>query len=291
MSKLSLFIESDIKARIETGQELPAALSLPALSRHYGVSITPVRQALQALEQQGFLSRLANRRLEVNPERVGSGAGDRPVQQPRDPSDWTELLLDDVVTASLSDSAVFLREVTLAEKYRVGRSIIRHFFSRFSGSGLLEHVPRKGWLVHPLTVDNLDAYLTVRESLELLALELAHPRIQPEELQRILEEESHAHDFALHQYLIICSGNRYIREFFRQDVARYYTKLLHFAAPEAAVVDEMTAQHKSILRVLLAEDWERAGSELSRHIRVQRSVLAKLLHPSARARIAAQVNV
>lgn len=278
MSNLSVFIERDIKSHIEDGRELPSALSLPELSRHYRVSITPVRHALQALEEQGYLTRLPNRRLQINPGKFGSGRTEHDVHHPRQPSDWADLLLNEVMVASLSRRAVFLREAALAEKYDVGRSIIRHIFSRFSGAGLLEHVPRKGWLVHPLSENDLVAYLTIRESLELLALDLARPRIDPTELEDILQNASHAHDFALHQYLIRQSGNRYIKEFFRLDVARYYTKLLHYAAPEASVVDEMTAQHEKILTALLERDWDRAGRELSDHIRVQKSILAKLLH-------------
>lgn len=284
MSKLSLFIERDIKGCIESGRDLPATLSLPALSRHYGVSITPVRQALFALEEQGYLARLPNRRLRVNPGKVGVGTADPEIPFPRDPSNWAEVLLDEVVTASLSPHAVFLREATLAERYGVGRSIIRHVFSRYSGSGLLEHVPRKGWLVQPLSEAKLVDYLTVRESLELLALDLARPRMREAELQEILANASHAHDFALHQYLITRSGNQYIREFFRLDMARYYTKLLHFAAPEASVVEEMTAEHRAILRALIVQDWKAAAEALAEHIRVQRAILAKLLHsPRARA--------
>ncbi len=278
MSNLSSYIETDIRSHIEDGRELPSALSLPELSKHYRVSITPVRHALQALESQGYLTRLPNRRLEINPIKFGSGRTEHEIHQPKDPSDWADLLLNEVMIASLSRKAVFLREAGLAEKYDVGRSIIRHIFSRFSGAGLLEHVPRKGWLVHPLSENDLVAYLTIRESLELLALELARPRIDFAELEDILENASHAHDFALHQYLIQTSDNRYIKEFFRLDVARYYTKLLHFAAPEAAVVDEMTEQHKRILTALLERNWERAQQALSEHIRVQKNVLAKLLH-------------
>ncbi len=278
MSNLSSFIEKDIKSHIEDGRELPSELSLLELSKHYRVSITPVRRALQALEEQGYLTRLPNRRFEINPGKLGSGRTEQEIDHPKDPSDWADLLLNEVMIASLSRNAVFLREATLAEKYDVGRSIIRHIFSRFSGAGLLEHVPRKGWLVHPLSENDLVAYLTIRESLELLALDLARPRIDPAELEEILENASHAHDFALHQYLISKSDNRYIKEFFRLDVARYYTKLLHFAAPEASVIDEMTAQHEKILTVLLERNWERAKRELADHIRVQRSVLAKLLH-------------
>lgn len=277
MSNLSSFIEKDIKSHIEDGQKLPSALSLPELSKHYGVSITPVRNALQALEEQGYLVRLPNRRLRINPSKFGSGRTEDKIYQPKEPSDWADILLQEVMIASLSPKAVFLRELTLADKYNVGRSIIRDTFSRFSGAALLDHVPRKGWLVHPLNENDLVAYLTVRESLELLALDLARPHIDAGDLQEILENASDAHDFTLHRYLIEKSGNRYVRDFFRQDVARYYTQLFHFAAPEASAVEEMTSQHEAILKALLAKDWERARSKLSHHIRIQRNVLAKLL--------------
>jgi DNA-binding GntR family transcriptional regulator len=85
-------------------------------------------------------------------------------------------------------------------------------------------------------------------------------------------------DNRLHGYLISKSGNRYIQNFFSQYTATYFTLLFDFAAPEAHVVAQMAAQHRTILEALVAQQWTRAGEALGRHIRAQRPILTRLLH-------------
>jgi DNA-binding GntR family transcriptional regulator len=274
---LTSFISKDLKSKILAGADLPVSLSLNDLSVHYGVSISPVREAVNSLITEGYIDKLPNRRLRINSEMIGTGDTSEPIDYPLIPEDWGEMLLEEVMHESLRKQAVYLREGFLAEKFGVGRSIIRQTFSRFAGAGLLEHIPRRGWLVHPFREQDIEAYLVVREVLELKALDLAKDRIRRDDVEGILDEELHALNNALHHYLIEKSGNRYIRDFFTQYVSRCYTKLFYYAAPEAEVVIEMTGQHRRILEALLAEDWTCAAKVLSIHIRAQREVLKKLL--------------
>ena len=66
---LTQFIEHDLKARILSGNDVPESLSLADLSSHYGVSITPVRDAITALVDQRFIDKMPNRRLKINSEK------------------------------------------------------------------------------------------------------------------------------------------------------------------------------------------------------------------------------
>jgi DNA-binding GntR family transcriptional regulator len=220
----------------------------------------------------------------VNPNKIGIGGDDEVAARPKRPSDWDEILLDEVMHASLSLASVYLREGVLAEKYGVGRSIIRSTLSRFAGAGLLEHVPRRGWRVHPVSIGDVEAFLAVREAMELLALTSAWPRIERSEVISLLEgEQHHALNNATHRYFIDRSNNRYITSFFTQFVSRFYTNLLYYAAPEAKVVEEMTSEHVAFLQAILDGDLPRAREELSRHIRGQKSVLQRILIGVGRA--------
>ena len=126
------------------------------------------------------------------------------------------------------------------------------------------------------------AYLDVRVTLELKALDLARPRIAKDEVRRMLagntpEGGSGAPrlDNQLHQYFIEKSGNRYLRDFFRQ-YGGYYTALFDYATLGAEVVADMAAQHREILGHVLAGHWAKARAELAHHIRAQEPVLRRM---------------
>lgn len=282
--KLATYIKQDLQGRIRSGHCSDGKLTLSGLSKQYGVSLTPVRTAIGVLIEEGYVRKLPNGRLAVNAERVGTGEPGEAVPTPPTPEDWDRILIREVALASLGRRAVYLREEALARKHDVGRSVIRQTFSRFAGAGLIEHVPRCGWLVHPLRAENVRAYLEVREVMELKALDLSRPHLVPDDLERMLEGNLSFEEGApprldnrLHQYLIDKSSNRYIRDFFRQHAARYYATLFDHAAPETSVVAEMAAQHRQILQALIQRDWPASRRAISDHIRSQGLVLHMLL--------------
>ena len=278
------YIAEDLRIRARSESPLPCKLTLPALAAHFGVSLTPVRRAVTQLLTDGLLEKLPNGRLSVVPAK---GRPRKPREAPSPPPtarDWDRLLIREVMVASLGREPVELREERLAHKYDVGRSIIRDSLGRLAGAGLIRHIPRRGWIVEPLCEEDIAAYVEVRELLELKALDLARPHIRADELQPILEgnrlpsgTETPLLDNSLHAYLIAKSGNRYIQNFFRQHTATYYTSAFDYAAPDAHVAAEMAAQHRVILKSLIAGRWVRARQELARHIRAQRRILSRLL--------------
>jgi DNA-binding GntR family transcriptional regulator len=137
--------------------------------------------------------------------------------------------------------------------------------------------------VAPFREEDMLAYLDVRETLELKALDLARPRLIEADLRRMLEgnlpppgSPEPRLDNRLHQYFIDCSGNRYIRDFFRAH-GGYYTALFDYAALGASVVEEMARQHRDILTHVLAGRWKQAKEALGHHIRAQRPALRKMI--------------
>jgi len=64
------YIRSDLARRIRIGQNLPRKLTLAALAHEYEVSLTPVREAIGLLHDDGLILKGENRRLIVNPQRA-----------------------------------------------------------------------------------------------------------------------------------------------------------------------------------------------------------------------------
>jgi DNA-binding GntR family transcriptional regulator len=282
---ISEYIEHDLAGRIGTEQVSPAALTLHSLSRHYGVSPTPVREAIRRLLADGTLVRQSNGRLAVN-RASGKTARRRPRRQeesgpPQRALDLESELAAEVIRKSLRGDGDYVREEVTAERFGVGRTAIRQAFSQLAGRGLIVHVPRCGWRVRTFDEEDLVAYLEIREVLENKALALARPHLVDADLRRMLAGNASSTmgsrlDNSLHRYLVEKSGNDYLQEFFNRHGA-YYTSLLDFAAPETHVVADMARQHRKILRALLAKDWPRARRELARHIRAQRPIVGDLL--------------
>jgi DNA-binding GntR family transcriptional regulator len=283
---ISQYIERDLAGRIGTNQDLPAQLTLHSLSRHYGVSPTPVREAIRRLLADGVLVRHGNGRLDVNRAGRGFGgglshgyAGEQ--KPPRRALDLESALAAEVIRKSLRGEGDYLREEATAERFGVGRTAIRQAFLQLAGRGLIVHVPRCGWRVRTFDEADMAAYLEVREVLENKALSLARPHLIDADLRRMLAGNASRKggprlDNSLHRYLVEKSGNDYLRDFFNRHGA-YYTSLLDFAAPETHVVAAMARQHRKILRALLAQDWPHARRELARHIRAQRPIVGDLL--------------
>jgi len=120
--------------------------------------------AVGQLSRDGYVRKLANGRRAFNSRRIWAGGHGEAIHTPRTKGDWNRILVREVLLASLGRDAVYLREESLAKKHGVGRSVIRHAFSRFVGAGLLVSIPRRGWLVHPLREKDVGAYLEVRET-------------------------------------------------------------------------------------------------------------------------------
>ena len=268
---MAAYIAEDLKARLHAGRDLPPKLTLDALSRQYGVSFSPVRAAVRELIRGRSLRKHPNGRLEANPDPPRPARPRRGIEAP---AARERRVATDVLRRSLKGEAVYLREEAAAARYGIGRTVVRHVFGRLAGSGLLEHVPRKGWRIRPLRTEELDAYLEVRETLELKALDLARPRLERADLERMLANNEKSLDNDLHRYLLEKSQNRYIRDFFDRHGA-YFTTL--FDTLSAGAVREMAAEHRRVLQALLRQDWTGAREALACHIRHQRPVVRKMM--------------
>jgi DNA-binding GntR family transcriptional regulator len=281
---ISDHIKRDLSDRIGVGIGPPADLTLTALSRHYGVSFTPVREALRDLVSEGVLQKDDNGRVRLSTA-IARSASSRSAVQPSEPPDRASALeaalATEMIGRSLRGEADYVREEATAAQFSVGRTAIRQALARLAGRGLVVHVPRCGWRVRPFDEADLDAYLEVREVLELKALQLARPNLVAADLKRMLARNAPGGrtprlDNNLHRYLIDKAGNAYIRDFFERHGA-YYTTIFDFAAPETHVVAAMARQHRAILRALIDRDWPRARRALAHHIRDQRPIVKKLM--------------
>lgn len=277
------FIRDDLAARLKSGRELPVQLTLDSLAEHYNVSFTPVRTAVAELIDEGLLEKGPNRRLAISSSpdagKRARGAPKLP-ERPRDPF---ELIASDLVQLSFQGEPVYLREEATAEKYDISRSAIRNILHRLAGEGMLDHIPRRGWRLQPFRQDDLQAFIEVREVLELKALDLARPKLVTDELQRMLDankppaspDDSPRIDESFHEYLVATAGNAYIKDFFARQ-GRYYRLLFKWEDRDRAIAIETIRQHREILTALLEKNWPVARRALSHHILNNHPILSQI---------------
>lgn len=286
---IAIYIKDDLAAQLKSGQKLMVQLTLESLAEHYNVSLTPVRTAVAELIDEGLLQRDTNHRLTATaPRRRGTRARHKP-KPPELPRDPYEVVAGDLVQLSLRGEPIYLREEATAEKYDISRSAIRNILHRLAGEGVLDHIPRRGWRLRPFRQDDLQAFIEVREVLELKALELARPKLDAGELQRMLDlnvpsssaETSLVVDESLHEYLISTAGNTYIQDFFDRQ-GRYYRLLFEWEDHDGAVAIETMRQHRQILTALLEKKWSAARKALSHHILDNHPILGQVERISER---------
>ncbi len=269
------YIRSDLKSRILSEGKGPCKLTLSSLSQYYEVSFTPVRRAVEQLIREGVLLKRGNGRLEI---RSVQGKSARKTAKAKRPLDILDMATHDIVLKSLEGSEVYLREEAVAKEYGISRGKVQRIFHRLAGSGVIRHIPRKGWLLRPFCREDLKAFLDVREVLETKALELCRGRLEMERLEemlkrnRIEEGKQMQIDNSLHSYILEKSANRYIQDFF-DHYGRYYEILFLYEDMDPQSAQLAIRQHRQILEALIDDNWPMAQKALREHIQSNHSLL------------------
>jgi DNA-binding GntR family transcriptional regulator len=232
--------------------------------------------AVRQLIEEKYLRKSENGRLAIHSDSVASSTE----VLPEEPTDWGQVVANDLVQLSLAGEPVLLREETTAEKYGISRSSIRQIFHRLAGRGILEHLPRRGWKLRPFRQSDLDAFIDMRVTLELKGMELAWPRLVDEDLHAMLDrnrlperpDDRPLSDNSLHGYLIEKSRNSYIADFFDRH-GQYYDALFEWENLDRDAQIQEVRHHREILEALLRRDRPAAQRALVDHIRNNHPVL------------------
>ncbi|MBN2296039.1 MAG: GntR family transcriptional regulator [Pirellulales bacterium] len=280
MSTWCTFIKDDMKTRIGTGEPLPCRLTLQSLAKHYEVSLTPVRQAIVELIDESYIKKQDNGRLAVNEKKIGTWSDSTDRARPAPPKDYFEEIREGVVLTCLKGEPVFLREEDTAARYGISGTAIRQIFSRLAGSGIIEHVPRRGWRVRPFRKQQLKEFTQVRKVLELEAMWLAWPKLVDTDLQEMRDgnvlpqsdnERPKVND-GIHRYLIEKADNQYIADFMDRHM-RFFGVLFSWEGSDHQAAIDTVHQHWAVLDALLARDRRAARKALLAHLDYDHTLL------------------
>jgi DNA-binding GntR family transcriptional regulator len=172
-----------------------------------------------------------------------------------------------------------LSDVALAEKLGVSRTPVRQALERLVKDGLVRADPRRGFWVRLFTSQDINEIYDLRGALEVLALRLAAPQLDPADLREQLDLLYQVRvqldqrpvslflqcDFRLHTLLIRASGNGRLIDYLstlRSQFSIFQVKDTRYPQRMGSALDE----HEQILLALLAGNVEKAAELLAVHI-------------------------
>ncbi|MFO1294696.1 MAG: GntR family transcriptional regulator [Rubrivivax sp.] len=197
----------------------------------------------------------------------------------------TEQLRDWILHGQVRPNAR-LEEVPLAEQLGVSRTPVRAALATLANEGLINHQPKRGYVVRSFDIDDIVAAYEVRSVLEGLACRSAAIRglteAQTRSLKANLAEgdrilacgklrpEDHAPyqemNVAVHNTLIEASGNRWVTRFAEQ------AQNIPFASDRIILWDDHPTilrshgDHHRIVEAVLARDSGRAEELMREHV-------------------------
>ncbi len=198
-----------------------------------------------------------------------------PVQHTEDAASAESRLQSLIVSCDLGASE-WIREDAIAKRLGVSRTPIREACARLSSKGLLEHVPRRGYRLPPLSSHDLNEIYPVLVELEVLSIRQRSlgpggvaaklrslnfdPLRPPKDTAAFA-----AVDFAWHDGLVAGSGNRVLVTHFRMLYTRV-SRYIHYYWTEP---DPQTSadEHDQIARAIERDDTDLAIALLRTHRR------------------------
>ena len=175
-----------------------------------------------------------------------------------------------------------LMELQLAAQLGVSRTPIREAIRMLEQEGLAVTMPRKGAEVAKMTLKGMEDVLEIRESLDILACQLACDRIS-DELLVTLEEKKHAFetsldtkdvkviadaDISFHDVIYEATGNPKLIALLsnlREQIYRYRVEYLKAVENYPMLIKE----HDDIYQSLLKHNREDATSAIREHVKNQ----------------------
>ena len=279
-------IKNEIGSCLERSEDLQIPLTVQGLSEHYGVSYTPVREAIGELIEVGLIRKKSNGRLEAITPQKRSKKSNFQIEKESQKKP-VENITKELVEISLGGEECFVREEATAHKHGLTRSTLRQILQRLAGEGLIRHIPRRGWLIKPFRKEDLQAFLQVREVMELKALELARTKLTCLDAKKKLRQIKASNkisqngkvrvsiDNSLHKFIIELAGNPFIDDFFQRH-GKYYSILFKWEGDDKEAGIQAVKQHHRIIEALLKEDWKLAAKELSAHLYTNHPVLQEI---------------
>lgn len=187
-----------------------------------------------------------------------------------------------------------LMEIHLAERLGVSRTPIREAIRKLELDGLVVMIPRRGAVVASITEKDLKDVLEVRQTLEILAVEVACDRMTPEQLSELEEAGKEfqslkdtddftklaAADMKFHEIIYAATDNArliHILNNLREQMYRYRLEYLK----DKGSHERLNKEHQRIYTGIKSKDKEMVRSAVGEHITNQEAAIREAIRENA----------
>jgi len=178
----------------------------------------------------------------------------------------------------------------LAEHIQVSRTPVREALRQLEREGLVIHVPRRGWHVHSLTLEDIHHIFDIKEELEGFTARRVAEVITPEDAERLMrilegmEEAARRNDLdewivrdkEWHDLVFSILGNDRLEAIIHNLNDQWHRlRVGHIAL--GGRLQKSCAEHREISEAICAGDAERAERAMKDHLHGLRESLVNVL--------------
>ncbi len=263
-------------------------LTEQSLADELGVSRSPVRKALQYLEQLGALGSNPNRGFFV----AKDSAQLRKIRVPTDVESDEAIymrLVEDRLTGAVGEE---VSESEVMERYDLTRLQVQRVLNRMSRENLIDRKPGRGWMFRPV-LNNVNSHresYRFRMIIEPAAIlepsfkvdRVLFDKVRRQQLQLLdggIERWTAAERFRagaeFHEAIVACSGNRFLLDALRG--VNQLRRVIEYHSQTGSVQDRSRMQrqceeHLMLLDLLEAGERMEASHALRQHLDVVRAI-------------------
>lgn len=183
----------------------------------------------------------------------------------------------------------WIDEQDIAEQYGISRTPLREALKVLASEGLVTLKPRRGCYVTEISERDLDEIFTVMALLEGQCARDATRQADEADLKRLktlhetLERAVHQQDIdaffetnqAFHQHVQQVADNHWLQHVI-EDLRKVIKLSRHHSLFSEGRLEQSLAEHRDILKAMLAGDAEGAEQAMRTHIRGGRQALARI---------------
>jgi DNA-binding GntR family transcriptional regulator len=214
-----------------------------------------------------------------------------------------ELLKNDIITCVLEPGQQIAQR-QLGDRYEFGMTPVREALQRLTQEGLVQPIPRFGYIVTPVTLSDVREIFELRSILESAAARLAVERGTQADLQKIAKQATFSYVYKdrssyiefltlntkFHRAVAVLTGNgRLVDQISR--LLDEMTRIFHLGLDLRDSAAEMRGEHINLAQALVVRDAELAVQVVGAQIaRSQERIFEALTSGAATLRYDVQVD-